>query len=113
MNELEKVFKALADKNRVRILKLLEQKPLCVCELKAVIRISQSTISKHLKKLVEAGLVEASQDGLWTNYQLKKQDKYCKRLLADLAKWLNDDKEIIDDRKKLKGTDRNIIKIKL
>jgi ArsR family transcriptional regulator, arsenate/arsenite/antimonite-responsive transcriptional repressor len=109
MTELEKAFKALADKNRLRILKLLEQKPLCVCELKAVIKISQSTISKHLKKLVEAGFIEAAQDGLWTNYQLNKQNKYCRELSVGLAGWLNEDKGIVEDRKNLRKADRNII----
>ena len=65
-----KVMKALSDPNRVKIIKLLEQKKMCVCELQGAIGIAQPTVSKHLRILEEAGLVDYQKDGLWVNYYL-------------------------------------------
>ena len=58
-DELQKVFKTLADPTRVRILRLLEQEELIVGELMAVLGMAQSRVSRHLAILREAGLVEA------------------------------------------------------
>lgn len=95
--KLEKVLKALADKNRIRILKMLEFKPLCVCELTAVLRLSQPSISKHLKILKEAELIEDLQDGLWTDYRLSPQNVYAEKFITQLRWWLEDDGLIIKD----------------
>jgi ArsR family transcriptional regulator len=54
---LEKTLKASADKNRIRILKLLENKKMCVCELSHVLGIAQPSVSRHLKKLKSANLL--------------------------------------------------------
>ena len=70
MKAFIKVMKALSDPNRVKILKLLQHKKMCVCELQGVLGISQPTVSKHLKVLEEAGLVTYKEDGLWVNYSL-------------------------------------------
>ncbi|MBN2103259.1 winged helix-turn-helix transcriptional regulator [bacterium] len=51
------VLKALSDKNRIRILKMLEKKSLCVCEITAILGLAVSTISKHLSILKEANLI--------------------------------------------------------
>ena len=70
MKSFTKVMKALSDPNRVKILKLLQQKMLCVCELQYALELSQPNVSKHLKILEESGLVEFQKDGLWVNYYL-------------------------------------------
>ncbi len=57
MKDFVKVMKALSDPNRIRIIKLLQHKVMCVCELQAVLGIAQPTVSKHLKVLEEADLV--------------------------------------------------------
>ena len=57
MNPLIKIFKALSDTNRVRILKMLEIRPLCVCEITAVLGLAMSTVSKHLSIMREADLI--------------------------------------------------------
>jgi len=57
MREFIKVIKALRDPNRVKIIKILEHGKLCVCEIQEVLQVSQSTASKHLKNLEEAGLL--------------------------------------------------------
>jgi ArsR family transcriptional regulator len=53
MRELVKVFKALADKNRLRILKMLQYKKMCVCELSAALAITRPSVSRHLSQLNE------------------------------------------------------------
>jgi len=107
MDRLEKTFKALADKNRIRILKLLEKKKMCVCELAFVLGMTQPNISKHLKKLKQAGLIRDEQEGFWTNYFLNKaNNQYNKILMANMRSWLNDDQIIKRDLKKAKNINR-------
>ncbi len=98
MKNFIKVMKALSDPNRVKILKLLQQKMLCVCELRCAIGISQPNISKHLKTLEDVGLVESQKDGLWVNYYLAdgKGSPYAASLLGNLKHWLDDNPEIYD-----------------
>jgi ArsR family transcriptional regulator len=91
-------MKALSDPNRVKILKLLQQKTMCVCELQGALQISQPSVSKALKMLEEAGLVEYKKEGLWVNYYLSdgKASPYAASLLGNLKHWLEDDPEISD-----------------
>jgi len=69
------VFKALADPNRVRIVNLLATagESVCVCNLTPQLDLSQPTVSFHLKKLVEAGLVEREQRGVWAYYSVNRE----------------------------------------
>lgn len=98
MKPFLKVMKALSDPNRVKIIKLLQQKMMCVCELKGALQIAQPTVSKHLKILEEAGLVDYKKDGLWVNYFLAdgKSSPYAANLLGNLQHWLNEDLEIAE-----------------
>jgi ArsR family transcriptional regulator len=98
MKDFIRVMKALSDPNRVKILKLLQQKTMCVCELQGAIQISQPSVSKHLKLLEEAGLVDYKKEGLWVNYFLAdgKASPYAASLLGNLKHWLEDDPEISD-----------------
>ena len=57
MRTLVKIFKALADSNRIRILKMLEVRPLCVCEITEVLNLAASTVSKHLSILRDADFI--------------------------------------------------------
>jgi len=95
-------MKALADPNRVKIVKLLQQKMMCVCELQAALRISQPNVSKHLKILEASGLIESQKDGLWVNYFLAdgNHNAYVASLLGNLKHWLNHDPEVADLIKK-------------
>lgn len=96
MKAFIKVMKALSDPNRVKILKLLQQKTMCVCELQGALQISQPSVSKALKMLEEAGLVEYKKEGLWVNYYLAdgKASPYAASLLGNLKHWLDDDSEV-------------------
>lgn len=72
-SELERLFKALADRNRLRILNRLLQadgEPVCVCEFQPALGISQPTVSHHLKQLVSAGLLEREKRGTFAYYRL-------------------------------------------
>lgn len=107
MKELEQVFKAVADRNRLRILKLLENKRMCVCELAFVLGIKQPSVSRHLKKLKEAGLIDNEQDGKWTNYTINRNgNPFAGEVLSQLRKWLNDDALIRKDQEKASRADR-------
>ncbi len=104
-------MKALSDPNRVKIVKLLQQKKMCVCELQAVLRISQPNVSKHLKILEESGLIESQKDGLWVNYFLAdgNHSPYVASLLGNLRHWLNHDPELADLIKKAPFVNREEI----
>lgn len=69
------VFKALADPHRVRIVNLLatSSEPVCVCDLTAVVGLSQPTVSFHLKKLSLAGLINREERGTWSYYSLNNE----------------------------------------
>ena len=111
MRDLVNVFKALGDESRLRILKLLEKKSHCVCELTFVLGSSQPTISGHLKVLREAGLVDYEKDGTWVNYHLclEKVNRYTPSLLDFINGCINDDPKIKSDRTRAEKADRNII----
>jgi ArsR family transcriptional regulator len=67
-----RLFKALGDPARVRILNVLAttDEPVCVCELVPALGLSQPTVSHHLKKLTDAGLLEREQRGVWAYYSI-------------------------------------------
>ncbi len=96
MKKFTKVMKALSDPTRVKIIKLLQNRMLCVCELKESLQVAQSTTSKHLKILEEAGLVTFRKDGLWVNYTIAdgSDSPYAASMLGNLKHWLEDDPEI-------------------
>ncbi len=70
MDTLLKPLRALGDESRLRILWMLEERYLCVCELQEGLGLSQSTVSRHLQVLEESGVVISERDGLWKNYRL-------------------------------------------
>jgi ArsR family transcriptional regulator len=67
---LETVFKALADRTRLRILGLLSAGEICVCDIHGSLGLPQPTVSRHLAYLRRTGLVEGRKDGLWVHYRL-------------------------------------------
>jgi len=102
MRDHLRVFKALSDKNRLRIMKMLEAKPMCVCEITAVLNLAPSTVSKHLSLLHEAELIEDSKDGKWVNYSLpgKSQIPFAAEILKLLRRSLKDDPVVLADTDK-------------
>ena len=118
MRDFIKVMKALSDPSRVKILKMLQHRDMCVCEIQAALGLAQPTISKHLKVLEEAGLVGFVKDGLWVNYFLAEgtSSPFAATLLGNLRHWPDDEpgvKDIVDrlsefEREKIceKGVER-------
>jgi len=104
----ERVLQAVSDRNRLRILKMLEVRPLCVCEITSVLNLATSTVSKHLSMLRDAGLVTDSKDGKWIYYELNKrcEEKSVRDLLSLVSKWLADDDMVAADLRKAKTVDK-------
>jgi ArsR family transcriptional regulator len=80
------LFKALADPARVRIVNVLatSSEPVCICNLIEPLGLSQPTVSHHMKKLLDAGLVEREQRGRWAYFSLRPEAVEQLALVADL-----------------------------
>jgi len=70
MKDVVNIFKALSDPTRLRVVLLLRQRELCVCELMAILEMEQSRVSHHMRVLREAGLAEDVREGRWIIYRL-------------------------------------------
>ena len=103
LRDYESVFKAAADPTRVRILKILEGGEMCVCQVIAILSLGQSTVSKHLSILFQAGLVESRKDGRWIYYQLpgKTAPVVVREAFDWIEKALADNSHVLEDNKKL------------
>ena len=111
MTALVKVFKAVADPNRIRILKMLQQRKMCLCEVAVVLGITQPSVSRHLSMLRDAGLVRDERDGQWINYELceEKVNQYAPVIMEHIKSWINDHPRIKEDAVLLKKLKREEI----
>lgn len=111
MQQFVNVMKALSDPNRVKIVKMLQNRSeMCVCELRAALALAQPTVSKHLQVLEGAGLVSRTKNGQWVNYSLSGGDTpYAKAMLDLVGSWLNSDEEIVSLLDELPKLDRRDI----
>lgn len=84
-------------------------RPLCVCEVKAILELANSTVSKHLSILRNAGLIKDEKEGKWVNYYLKfdLDDEYSRHILPLIRSWFLDDETVLADQKKVQTVDRN------
>lgn len=100
LRDYERVMKSAADPTRLRILKMLEGGELCVCQIIAVLELSQSTVSKHLFLLKMGGLVKERRSGKWVHYSLDGSGGavFARKILSCLKGWLNDDPVVARDR---------------
>ena len=104
MENLDRVFGALADETRRRILGLLASGEICVCHIHEALAIPQPTASRHLAHLRKAGLVATRRDGLWVHYRLAKiDDAAITGVLRSALSALSANGAAITDRKKLSG----------
>ena len=71
-NEYLRVFRALADPKRLRIIELLMEGEECACVLLDDLGIAQSTLSHHMKILCDSGIVTSREEGKWTHYQISR-----------------------------------------
>ena len=114
MKDFIRVMKALSDPNRVKVVKMLQHKEMCVCEIQFALGIAQPTVSKHMKVLEEAGLVRSKKEGLWVNYHLAdgRESPYAANLLGNLKHWLHEDGAIRDLLERAPGILREDIRRK-
>jgi ArsR family transcriptional regulator, arsenate/arsenite/antimonite-responsive transcriptional repressor len=109
MREYLKVMKAAADATRVKILKMLQHRELCVCEMQTLLGISQPAVSRHLRLLEDADLVRSQKDGMWNNFRLptrKECSPYSRVILENLRTWLENEPQIRELRKRVATVDR-------
>lgn len=100
MKQIVRIYKALSDETRLRILNLLHDDALCVCNIMDTLEMGQSKVSRHLTYLKHAGLVTDKRKGKWVYYSLSKNNLYLP-LLKCLKELRRDVKELTIDTKKL------------
>jgi len=100
VDELENLFKALADKTRLRILALLGNNEVCVCHVHDTLGLPQPTVSRHLAYLRRSGLVAARRDGVWMHYQVSRSlNPVVQRVVAAAVDALQQVPDTTHDRK--------------
>mgnify|MGYP000707632102 CR=1 FL=1 len=106
--ENTKIFKVLSDNSRLRILKMLQSKSLCVCEVQEILGLAASTVSKHLSILREVGFIIEEKEGKWVNYMINSHPKDLRisSVLSSLDFWIADEETIINDKNKMKSISR-------
>ena len=98
----DRMFRAFSDRTRLRILHLLLDGELCVCDIVRVLEMSQPKISRHLAYLRKSGLVQARKDGLWMHYKLvSADDDFHQSLINCLRNCFKAVPELMLDRKRL------------
>jgi len=99
---LERLFRALADRTRLRLINLMADQEICVCYLVEVIDAPQPKISRHLAYLRRAGIVLARRDGKWMHYKLLvPADRHAAAILTTTMQALRRDKELQRDSQRL------------
>jgi ArsR family transcriptional regulator len=100
VDELEHLFKALADKTRLRILALLGNNEVCVCHIHDSLGLPQPTVSRHLAYLRKSGLVATRRDGVWMHYQMSRSlSPAIQGVIAAAVKALQQSPATTQDRK--------------
>ncbi len=86
VDESIEVLKALADPTRLQMISILKRspEPVCICDFTAAFDLSQPTISHHMGRLREAGLVDVSKSGIWAYYRLASHLEPKTRALLDV-----------------------------
>ena len=101
MDDVVRIFKALSDETRVRIIKLLEHGELCVCDIGAALGMVQPKVSFHLSVLKNSGLLKDRKQGKWVHYSLDESEMFKRFLLLSVAEKVSD-KEVEADKDRLK-----------
>jgi len=99
---MELLFRALADRTRLRLLNSMGDDELCVCFFVEVLKTNQPKISRHLAYLRRAGVVAARRDGKWMHYRITEpKDGRASRVFQEVRRWLTEDREMRHDRERL------------
>ena len=95
MKRIDKICKALADRNRLRIIaSLFLSKELCACQIHEWLGVSGATASNHLGILANAGFISSRKDGKWVHYRLNRSDPEIQSLLKWVKKNISNDLEL-------------------
>ena len=100
MNDLVMIFRSLSDETRLRIIKLLEEGELCVCDIVAALNMVQPKVSFHLSTLKESGLIKDRKQGKWIHYSLNEKDIFRRMLILSACERMQDS-TISGDRERL------------
>lgn len=108
MRDFVKLFKALSDETRLRMLNILLERECCVCEVMQVLNVSQTRASRNLNLLYDAGFLKVRREGLWAYYSIDRADleQYISLLLNAVEKSLAGNKVAVSDRKQLQDAQR-------
>jgi len=99
--DVSEVLKALADTNRLRIMNLLHERTLCVCDLEAILELNQSNLSRHLSKLKHAGLLTSRKKALFTYYSRAPLPEPYGPIVESLCEVIHEDPAWESDRTRL------------
>jgi len=100
--DLELLFRALADRTRLRLLNLMGRDEVCVCYFVEVLKTHQPKISRHLAYLRKAGIVGARREGKWMHYRIvEPRDQRAAQVLKNIQDCLANDREMQRDRSRL------------
>ena len=100
--QMELLFKALADRTRLRLLNLLAAGEVCVCYFVEVLGTNQPKISRHLAYLRRAGVVAARREGKWMHYRITTpEDEHAARVFSEVLTWLGEDRDMQKDRARM------------
>ncbi len=104
------ILKALADENRIRILNILKDNELCVCDIEAILGIKQSNASRHLNRLKIAGIIDSEKKSQWVYYRLKDETfvkfPFLSTIINDEMGKISICKEDLELLKKIKASGR-------
>ncbi len=90
MQDITQLFKALSDETRLRILSLMKEGEICVCDIADTLNMTQPNISFHLGMLKEAGLIKDRKSGRWVHYSLNGSDMFTRFLLLGIFERIKD-----------------------
>jgi len=100
--DIELLFKALADRTRLRVINLIGDEEVCVCFFVEVLKTNQPKISRHLAYLRRAGLVSTRREGKWMHYRVvEPPDEHAARIFREVRTWLANDATMQRDRSRL------------
>ena len=116
MEDLLRVFKALSEETRLRILKLLENGELCVCDIVAALDMVQPKVSFHLNALKEAGFLKDRKQGRWTHYRIDDTDFFRRFLLLSVLERIpqeagGEDRKRLEDFLRGKTSRDNVVSL--
>ncbi|MEK8210352.1 metalloregulator ArsR/SmtB family transcription factor [Paenibacillus sp. FSL L8-0696] len=108
MNQLTNIFKLLSDDTRLRMIVLLYQQELCVCQLSGILEVPQPRISKNLSKLRDLNIVVDDRKEKFVFYSLKTENKILTHTLENIIDTLNEYPQLVIDQDRLADKEKNL-----